>query len=101
MCDFQQVRQIWIAGAPQLIPVAFGRDFISAANHPGIFRRAILAELFEQLFEARVELPLGAVTVEVQRQIARRRHQRGWWLPLTLIVAQPDLAEVGQLASFR
>jgi hypothetical protein len=54
--------------------VALGGNLVGAADHPGIFGRAVLAELFEELFEARVELANGAVAIEAQRQIARRGH---------------------------
>ena len=54
--------------------VALGGNFVSTANHPGIFGRAILAQLFEEFFEARVQLANRAVAVEAQREIARRRH---------------------------
>src|SRR5215469_2387168 len=49
-------------------------NLISSPDDPGIFRRAVLFQFFEELFEARVELPNRAVAVETQRQIARRRH---------------------------
>jgi hypothetical protein len=54
--------------------VALGGNFVGAADHPGIFGRAVLAELFEELFEACVELANGAVAIEAQRQITRRGH---------------------------
>jgi hypothetical protein len=54
--------------------VALGGNLVGAADHPGIFGRAVLAELFEELFEARVELANRAVAVEAQRDFVRRRH---------------------------
>ena len=50
--------------------VALRGDLVGAANHPRIFGGAILAELFEELLEARVELAHRAVTVETQRKVA-------------------------------
>ena len=52
----------------------FRSNFVSAAKHPGIFGRTVLAELFEQFLEARVELANGAVAVEAERDFVRRRH---------------------------
>src|SRR5215831_13720910 len=49
-------------------------NLISAANNPRVFGRAVFLQLFEELFEARVELPNRADAVEAQRQIARRGH---------------------------
>jgi len=74
MRDLEQVGEIRIAGAAELVVVALGRDFVGAAEHPGIFRGAVLAELFEELLEASVELANGAVAVEAQRDFVRRRH---------------------------
>jgi len=72
--DFEKMREIRFAGAAELVVVALGGYFVGAANHPGIFGRAVLAKLFEELFEARVQLANGAVAVEAKREIARRRH---------------------------
>jgi len=72
--DFEQVREIRLAGTAELVVVALGGNFVGAADHPGIFGGAILAELFEQLFEARVELANRAVAIEAQRDFVRRRH---------------------------
>src|SRR5712691_6400669 len=72
--DFEEVGQVRIAGAAELVVMALRGDFVGAADHPGIFGRAVLAELFEQFFEAGVELANGAVAVEAERQIARRGH---------------------------
>jgi hypothetical protein len=54
--------------------MALGGDFIGATYEPGIFGRAILAELIEEFFEAGVELALGAVSMEIQGNVASRRH---------------------------
>jgi hypothetical protein len=54
--------------------VALGGDFVGAAEHPGIFGGAVLAELFEQFLEAPVELANSAVAVEAERDFVRRRH---------------------------
>src|SRR5207245_8597432 len=72
--DFEQVREIRVAGTAELVMMTLGGDFVGAANHPGIFGGAVLAELFEELFEACVELANGAVAVEAQRDFVRRRH---------------------------
>src|SRR5258708_9440272 len=62
------------AGAAKLVAVPLGGDFVGAAHHPGIFGGTIFAQLGQQLVEARVELALGAVSVEVQRGVAGRWH---------------------------
>src|SRR5882762_10128222 len=72
--DFEEVGEIGIAGAAELVMVPLGGDFVSAAEHPGIFGRAVLAELFEQFLETSVELASGAVAVEGQGDFVRRRH---------------------------
>ncbi len=72
--DFEQVGKIGFAGTAELVVVALGGNFVGAANHPGIFRGAVLLELVEEFFEARVELANRAVAVEAQRKVARRRH---------------------------
>jgi len=69
--DFQQVRQVWLARTAQLVAVPLGSNLVSSPHHPRVFGRAILAQLFEQLLETRVELAHRAVAVEAQRQIAR------------------------------
>ena len=74
MGDFEQVREIRVTRTAELVVVALGSDFVGAANHPGIFGGAVLAELFEEFFQARVELANGAVAVEAQRDFVRRRH---------------------------
>jgi hypothetical protein len=71
---FEQVGEIGLAGTAELVVVALGGDFVGAANHPGIFGGAVLAELVEELFEAGVELANRAVAVEAKRKIARRGH---------------------------
>ena len=72
--DFEEMGQIRIAGAAKLVAVALGGDFVGAAHHPGIFRGAVLAELFEQFFKVRIKLALGAVAVEAQRDFVGGRH---------------------------
>ncbi len=54
--------------------VTFGGNFVGAADHPGIFGGAVLAELFEQFLEADVELANRAIAVEAKRDFVRRRH---------------------------
>src|SRR5271168_3598325 len=54
--------------------MAFGGDFVGTANDPRIVGRAILAELCEEFFEARVQLAIVAVAVKIEREIAGGRH---------------------------
>jgi len=54
--------------------VALRGNLVGTANHPGIFGGAVFAELFEELFEARVELANRAVAVEAEGDFVRRRH---------------------------
>ncbi len=72
--NFEEVREIRIAGAAELVMVALGGNFVSAAEHPGIFGGAVLAEFFDQLLKACVELASGAVAIEGERDFVRRRH---------------------------
>ena len=44
-------------------------NLVGAANQPGVFRGAILAKLGEELFQAGIELPLGAVSIEAQGRL--------------------------------
>ncbi len=74
MRDFEQVGQIRIAGTAELAVVALRGDLVGAAEHPGVFGRAVLAELFEELLKAGVELARGAVAVEAERDFVRRGH---------------------------
>src|SRR6267143_2732834 len=71
---FQQMREVGISGAAELVMMALGGNFVGAPHHPGIFRGPVDAELLEQFFEARVELARGAVAVKLERKIARGRH---------------------------
>jgi len=73
--DFEEVRKIGIAGRAKLVAMTLSSDFVGAANNPRIFGRTIEAELGEELFEAGIELALEAVAVELQRNIAGRRHK--------------------------
>src|SRR2546423_14876322 len=52
----------------------FRRDFVGSSNQPGIFRRSILAKFIEGFLEPSVELAVGAIAVEIQRDIASRWH---------------------------
>jgi hypothetical protein len=72
--NLEKVREIGLAGLPELGAVPLRGNFIGAADHPGIFRRAVLAELFKQLLEARIELANRAVKVEAERDFVGRRH---------------------------
>ena len=63
--NFQQMREVRLAGTAELLAMALGGDFIGAADQPGVFRWAIFAELVEEFLEAGVELALGAVAVEI------------------------------------
>src|SRR5438445_4310515 len=68
------MREVGGAGAAKLVAVPLRSDFVGAAHHPGIFGRAIFAELLEQFVEASVQFALSAVAVKMERQIAGRRH---------------------------
>jgi hypothetical protein len=65
--DFQEMSEIRIARTAELIVMALRGNFIGPAYHPGIFGRAILAELFQQLVQASIELALGAVAMKMER----------------------------------
>src|SRR5258705_1990574 len=68
------MRNVGIARSAKLVVVALGSDFERAPHRPGVFRRPVGSQLFEKLFQAGVELPLGPVPVKVERDIGRRRH---------------------------
>jgi len=72
--DFEEMGQVRIAGAAELVVVALGGNFVGAAEHPGILGRTVLAELLDQFLEASVELASGAVAVEGQGDFFRRRN---------------------------
>ena len=74
--NFQEMRDVRIAGVAELVAVAFGGDLVGAAHQPGIIGGAIQAEFFEEFLEAVVEVPFRAVTVEVQREIGARAHNQ-------------------------
>src|SRR5438132_12503685 len=71
--DFEQVREVGIAGTAELVMVALGGNFVGSADHPRIFGGAALAQLFEEFFEASVKLANGAVAIEAQRDFIRSR----------------------------
>ena len=50
------------------------RDFIRATDQPRVFRGPVGLQFYEEFFEARIELALGAVAVEIQGKIGGRRH---------------------------
>jgi hypothetical protein len=52
--DGEEMREIRVARTAELVTVAFGGDFVGPADQPRIFRGAILTELLEECFEARV-----------------------------------------------
>jgi len=64
------MRNVGIARSAELIVVAFRGDFESAPHGPGIFRRPVGSQLFEKLFQAGVELPLGPVPVKLSGILA-------------------------------
>ena len=66
MGDFEKVGNIGIAGTAELVTVAFGSDIKGAADQPGMIGGAIGTELGQGLLEASVDLPLGAVAVEIE-----------------------------------
>ena len=69
--DLEKMGEIGFAGAAKLVAVAFGCDVVSAANQPRVVGRAVIFEFIEELCETSVEQALGAVPVEVERQIGR------------------------------
>jgi hypothetical protein len=72
--DLEEMHEVGLAGFAKLGAMALGSDFVGAANHPGVFGGAMLAQLGEKFLEADVELALGAVAVEAERNVTRRRH---------------------------
>ena len=72
--DFEEVGEIGFARAAQLVTVALGGNFVGPAQHPRIFGRTVLAELFQQFLEASIELANRAIAVEAERDFVRRRH---------------------------
>ena len=50
-----------------MVVMALGGNFIGTTHHPGIFGGPVDAQLFEQFFQARVELARGPVAVELER----------------------------------
>src|SRR5438045_9336306 len=74
MRNFEQMREIRLTGTAELVVMPLRSDLVRAADDPGALGGTVLLELFEQLFQAGVELPNRAHAVEAQRQIARRRH---------------------------
>jgi hypothetical protein len=72
--DFEKMSDVRIAGTAELVAVAFSGDVESAADQPGIIRGAIGAELGEEFLKASVDLPLGAVAVEIEGYVGWRRH---------------------------
>jgi hypothetical protein len=72
--DFQEMRNVEISGATELVAMTLRGNLIRTAYHPGIFGRTIFAEFFEELLEAQFNLANGAVALEAQRNIAGRRH---------------------------
>ena len=72
--DFQEMRDVGVAGTAELVAVAFGGNVIRTTNQPGILRGAIGTQFFEEFFETGVELALGAVPVEIQGQVGARSH---------------------------
>jgi hypothetical protein len=71
---FKKVSNVGIARTPELIAVALGSDVVGTAYEPGIIGGTVAAQFFEEFFQAGVNLALGAIAVEIQRQIGRRRH---------------------------
>ena len=45
--NLEQMREVGITRAAQLIAMALGGNFVGATNHPGVFRGAVFAELGE------------------------------------------------------
>lgn len=74
MGDLKEMGNVQVAGAAELVAMPLGSNFVSAADDPRVFGGAVLAKFFEELFEAGFQLPQGAVALEAQRNITRRRH---------------------------
>jgi hypothetical protein len=72
--DFEKVSDVGIAGTAELVAVAFSGYVEGAADQPRIIGGAIGAQLGEELLEASVDLPLGAVAVEIEGYVGWRRH---------------------------
>ncbi len=71
---FEKVGDVGIAGAAELVAVAFRGNVKSAPDEPRIIRGAVGAKLGQELLKAGVDLPLGAVAVEIQGYVGWRRH---------------------------
>src|SRR5260370_17026034 len=74
VCNFQKMSEIGIAGTPKLVTMALRSDFVSAADEPRVVGGAIALQLVEKRVQASVQQALGAVAIELQRQIGRAGH---------------------------
>src|SRR5271166_1066744 len=74
MGDLEEMGDVGVAGTAELVAVALCGNVEGTTDEPGIIRRAIGAELSQELLEASISLSFGAVAVEVQGQIGWRRH---------------------------
>ena len=74
MGDLEQVHEVRLAGFTELFTVALGGNVVGTADHPGVFGGSILAKLGEEFLKAGIELALGAIAVEAEGNVARRRH---------------------------
>jgi len=54
--------------------MTFSRYLVGAADKPGIIRRTVFLELVQKLVQASVQQALGAIAVEVERQIGLPGH---------------------------
>jgi hypothetical protein len=72
--DLKKVGKIEIAGTAELVAVTLRSNLVSTADYPRIFGGTVFAEFFEEFFEARFQLADGAVALEAQRNMTRRRH---------------------------
>src|SRR3974390_119605 len=71
---FQQMSDVRVAGASELVAVPLGGYIKSAAEKPGVLGRAIGTEFLKKLFQAGIDLSCGTVSIEVQRQIGAGTH---------------------------
>src|SRR5215470_8291035 len=86
--------EVGIAGTPKLVAMALRSDFVSAADEPRVVGGAIAFQLLEKRVQASVQLALGAVAIELQRQIGRAGHL----LMLRLMARKGERHEMSQMS---
>jgi hypothetical protein len=65
--DFEQMGNVGVAGAAELVAVALRSNVVGTPDQPRIIRRTVIPKLYQQLFQAGIHLPLGSVPIEIQR----------------------------------